>query len=286
MIRIPEKQIIVNNVNQVRALKYDKSATYIDIVTPAAATDGFALEGFTEPVLFKNLKAWDGANLRIKAQAAVAAAKQVATFTTNAVVGSALGEPFRIVWDSADKTPTEFQNQPLEKHFQVSIDPANVPVNATAIQIANSMVAAINADKYAPVIAANGGTAVITLTAKNFNESFKLYTKPASQGGLITGTFAVTTPVTRGINTYDELKSINWATGLDFDRNVEYFPEYLATYKSYKFIIQSTGFMKDANVANAQAPISETECQLWVKTGLALITTLDLIIADANGALA
>jgi hypothetical protein len=288
MFRIPEKQMIVNAASQLRVLKYDTTGTYVDIATPAAATDGFFLEGFAQPILFKNLKAYDGANLRIKAQAAVAAAKQVATFTCNAVVGNAAGETFRILWDSIDKTPTEFQNVPLEKRYQVSTKAANVPNNATAIQIATAIVASINADKNAPVTAANGGTAVVTLTAKDAGIIFTLYPKDPAQAGLITGTFAVTTPASNGVNNYDNIKSINWANNVDFDRNAEYFPAFGATYKSYKFVLNSTP-LQGAGGIDLTSVIpnnSLTEFQLWIQTGLTLITTMDLVVADANGALA
>lgn len=281
MFRIPEKQIIINQVSQMRVLNLAGSGTYTDITTPAT-TDGFYLEGFLQPVLFSKLKLY-ATNLRIKAEVAVAPVAQTATFVCNAVTGAAAGEPFRIVYDSLDKTPTEYQNVPIEKHYQVSV---NLAVNATAIATATAIVAAINADKNSPVTASNGGTATVTLVAKNTNMSFVLYTKPVSQGGLITGTFTVTVAPTKGINNYDNLKNINWAKNLDFDRNVEFFPEYGATYKSYKFIIQSTGFMASPDVAGGVPPTSETEIQLWIKTGLALITTMDLVVADANGALA
>ncbi len=283
MIRIPEKQIIINNANQISVLKKDGSGAYTDITTPAT-TDGFILLGFLGPVAFGDLKAYSG-NTRIKAEAAVAPAKQVATFTPAAVTGNATGENLRLVWDSLDKTPTEFQNQPLEKIVQLG----TVVNNATAIQVGTAIGAAINADKNAPVTAAvNGGTGVVTLTAKDTNVTFRLYTKPTAQGGLVTGTWAVTTPATKGINNYDNLKNINWAKNLDFDRNVEYFPEYGATYKSYKFIVKNTGFVASPDIAGAVPPAngSEVEIQLWVKTGLSTITTLDLIVADANGALA
>jgi hypothetical protein len=287
MFRIPEKQIIVNNTAQIRILNAAGSGVYTDIATPAT-TDGFQLEGFLQTVLFGNLKPYTG-NIRIKAEVAVAPVVQIATFTANAVTGNAQGEPFIIRYDSLDKTPTEFQNVPLEKHYQLSVNPANIPAaSATAIQVATSIVAAINADKNAPVTAANGGTAVVTLTAKRTGFSFVLYPKPGNQGGLVTGTFAVTQVPTKGINQYDNLKNINWAKNLDFDRNVEYFPQYGATYKSYKFIIRSTppAVAGSVNQANAVAPQSETEIQLWIQTGSSLITTMDLVVADANVALA
>lgn len=283
IFRLPEKQLIVNQAGQLRILNGAASATYTDIATPAT-TDGFVLEGFHfGPILLGNLKPYSG-NTRIKAEAAVAAAAQVATFVANAVTGAAAGEPFRIVFDSLDKTPVEFQNQPLEKHYQVSVDLAN---NATAAQVATAITNAINADKNSPVTA-SVNTATVTLTAKTTGFTFRLYTKPTSQGGLITGTWTVTTPATKGINTYDNLKNINWAKNLDFDRNVEYFPEYGATYKSYKFVVRSTGPVSagGTEVVGQAAPVSETEFQLWIKTGLTLITTMDLVVADANGALA
>src|SRR5258705_10636413 len=139
MFRQPVKQLIINSATQVEFLKYDGSATYIDIVSPALATDGFFLRGFLQPILFGSLKAVVSTTL-IKAVAGVAGAKQVATFATNAVTGDCSSENFIIQYVSLKLSPMEYQNQSLIKHYQVS---ATMTLNATAAQVATQIALAI-----------------------------------------------------------------------------------------------------------------------------------------------
>lgn len=283
MFRLPQKQLIVNSATQLRVLKYDGSATYIDIVSPALATDGFFLEGFLQPLLFGSLKAVVSTTL-IKAVAGAAGSAQVATWVINAVTGGdASGEDFQLVYQHLKLSPVENQNQPLMKHYQVS---ATLGSNPTAVNTAIAIAAAINADKNCPVTVSRS-SATLTFTAKEAGVAFTLYNKAPVRGGLITAAFTVTTVPTLDIGTYDDLKNINWSKNVDFDRNAEFFPVYGQTYKSYRFIIKSTPFMPSGNNVASEAPranSAESEVRLWIANGLTLQTTMDLVVADANAA--
>lgn len=289
MFRIPQKQLIVNSASQLRILKYDGSATYIDIASPLLASDGFYLEGFLQPLLFGSLAPVVSTTL-ITAVAGSTGTKSISTFTCNAIVGNAAGENFVLTYNSLKLSPVDYQNQPLKKHYQLSATLAN---NATAIQAATAIVNAINADGVAaPVTAANGGTAVVTLTAKEAGVDILLTPTPAVAGGLMTGVYAVTTPPTVDINTYEELKNVNWVKGdalgsFDFDRHAEIFPVAGQTYKSYRFIIKSTPLMStNLLVPGEKAAVNsiQTEIKLWIANGLTHQTTMDLVVADANTA--
>lgn len=284
MFKHPSKQIIINSASQVEFLKYDGSATYTDIVSPSLATDGFFLRGFLQPILFGSLKAVVSTTL-IKAVAGAAGNKQVATFVTNAVTGDCSSENFIIQYVSLKLSPTEYQNQPLIKHYQVS---ATMALNATNAQVATAIAAAITADKNAPVTAAAVSNTV-TITAKESGVEFILVPTPANRGGLITGTFTVTTAPTVDIGTYDDLKNINWAKGtptgpLLFDQNAEYFPQFGQTYKSYRFILKGTPFNSSELIPSLEPGTVDREVRLWIANGLTAQTTMDLIVADANTA--
>lgn len=284
MFKAPIKQLIINSASQVEFLKYDGSATYVDIVSPQKATDGFFLRGFLQPILFGSLKAVVSTTL-IYAQAGAAGAKQVATFACNAVTGDCSSENFIIRYVSLKLSPTEYQNQPLLKHYQVS---ASMPLNATAAQVATQIALAITTDKNSPVTATALSTTV-TITAKESGVEFLLVPTPTNRGGLITGTFTVTTAPTVDIGTYDDLKNINWAkssnTGpLLFDQNAEYFPVFGQTYKSYRFITKGTPFNSSELIPSLEPGIVDREVRIWIANGLTAQTTMDLIVADANAA--
>lgn len=289
MFRIPQKQLIINSASQLRILKYDGSATYIDIASPLLASDGFFLEGFLQPVLFGSLQAVVSTTL-IKATAGAAGAAQVATFTTNAGLAGvdASSENFRIVYQSMKLSPVEYQNQPIEKHYQVS---TTLGIAATANNTATAIKNAIAADKNSPVTA-TVGTNVVTMTAKEAGVTFTLYVTPAARGGAMTGTFAVTTPATLDVNTYEDLKSKNWSKGdhlgqYDVDRDAEAFPLFGTTYKSYRFILKSTPLMStNLLIPSEKAVVNsvQTEFMLFIANGLTLQTTMDLVVADANTA--
>ncbi len=278
MFRLPIKDIIINSATQLRILKYDGSATYIDIASPLLASDGFYLEGFLQPILFGSLKPVVGSTL-IKAVAASAGVKQVATYIANAVTGGdASGEQFTIVYEGLKLSGVEYQNQPLQKHYGVS---ATLGSNPSAVSVATSMQAAINADPNSPVTVSRS-SATLTLTAKEVGVKFALYNTASVRGGLISGTFAVTVVPTNPIGTYDDLKNINWAANVDFDRNAEYFPVYGGSYKSYRFILKSTPFNQSDLVPSQKPTEVDTEFRLWIADGLTLQTTMDLVVADAN----
>lgn len=286
MFRNPSKQIIINSASQVEFLKYDGSATYIDIVSPQKATDGFFLRGFLQPILFGSLKAVVSTTL-ISAAAGAAGNKQVATFVTNAVTGDCSSENFIIQYVSLKLSPTEYQNQPLIKHYQVS---ATMPLNATAAQVAAQIALAITTDKNAPVTAVAVSNTV-TITAKESGVQFLLVPTLPVRGGLITGTFTVTVQPTVDLNTYDDLKNINWAKSspfgpLNFDQNAEIFPVFGQTYKSYRFILRGTPFNASQLVPSQDVTQEQVldDVRIWIANGLTAQTTMDLIVADANTA--
>lgn len=289
MERIPQKQLIVNSASQLRILKYDGSATYVDIASPLLASDGFFLEGFLQPILFGSLQAVVSTTL-IKSTAGAAGVAQVATFTTNAGVAAidASSENFTIMYVGLKLAGTEYQNQPLLKHYQVS---ATLGVAPTANNTATAIKNAIAADKNSPVTA-TVATNVVTITAKEAGVSFTLFTTPLSRGAGMSGTFAVTTQPTLDVNTYEDLKNKNWAKGdqfgaFDFDRHAEIFPVFGQTYKSYRFILKSTPLMAtNIFIPSEKAVVNsiQTEFMLWIANGLTHQTTMDLVVADANTA--
>jgi len=284
MFKRPSKQLIINSQNQVEFLKYDGSGTYVNIGGPSLATDGFFLRGFLQPILFGSLKAVVSTTL-IKSTAGAAGNKQIATFACNAVTGDCSSENFQLQYVSLKLSPTEYQNQPLWKHYQVS---ATMPLNATAAQVAAQIALAITTDKNAPVTATALSTTV-TITAKESNVSFLLVPTPAVRGGLITGTFTVTTAPTADIGTYDDLKNINWAksspTGpLNFDQNAEVFPVNGQTYKGYRFILKGTPFNASELIPSLEPGTVDSDVRIWIANGLTAQTTMDLIVTNANAA--
>lgn len=281
MFRIPQKKLIVNVASQLNIKKYDGSATYVDIVSPALLTDGFWLEGFLQPVLFGSLKAVVSTTL-IKSTAGSTGNKQVATYVASAITGDASGAPFVVQYQAQQLAPVEFQNQPLQKHYTLS---ATLGVNPANTAVATAIGAAINADKNAPVTA-SVASATVTLTAKDAGVDFLLFGKVT---GLIAGTFTVTTAASQDINTYDVLKNINWSKSdqfgnYDVDRNAEQFPLFGSTYKSYRFILKSTPFNASMLVPSQKPSEVDTEFEIWIANGLTLQTTMDLVVADANSA--
>lgn len=293
MFRIPQKQLIVNSSAQLRILKYDGSATYIDIVSPvltgSSNSSGFFLEGFLGPTLFGSMKAVVGSTLLL-AVAGAAGNKQVATFIPdNGTLGDASSFNFVILYQALKLSPTEYQNQPLMKHYQLSATLGTNPANTV---IATAIGNAISADKNSPVTLTSVAGSTVTLTAKEVGVTFSLIPATAFRGGTVTGTFAVTTPASNDIGTYDDLKNLNWAKGdqyghYDVDRNAEYFPVFGQTYKSYRFILKSTPLMSTNLLVPSEAAAAnsiQTEFRIWIANGLTLQTTMDLVVADANSA--
>jgi hypothetical protein len=265
MLKLPVKEIIVNKDSQVRLLEDDGTAYAAADATPSAG--GFILEGYLSLTLGSQLVLLKAATRIIK-DATAAGVAQIATFTVSST--SALkGDVFRIVSTSMDLTPTQYQNRDVEERYQLSSD------QSSAANLAAHIRDTINANKNSKVTASAAG-AVVTITHKEKGVTFGFFSSK------ILGAFAITTPAALPVNTYDTLKNRNWATNLDFDRNVEYFPEYGATYVSYYFEVDRAGFVGGQTVPSEKNVTSRTGYRLYVKTGSALITALDLLVTDMN----
>ncbi len=253
--QIPVKQIIVNSDTQTQLLTlagvaYDGSTNY----TPS--TGGFQLKGWLNGVNSSQLKLLSAATRVIKDDAASAGTAEIGAWTIALSGGSAKqGDMYRVLSDSLDLQPSEYQNHPIEKRYQLSADCAN----ATAV-VAN-LVAVINADKNALVTAyagfnnaspAQDDTAKIVLIAKTKGHTVNLYrgeysvpdqttyTATATKNAVATtvyhtaeDTSAVTVAAALPINTYEYLKNIEWHKNMDFDRNVEWYPQKDTKYVGY-----------------------------------------------------
>ena len=141
--------------------------------------------------------------------------------------------------------------------------------------IVQNMAAVINADENSLVVATYADV-TLTLTAKNFRESFVLY-HPT-----VVGTFATGTPAVDWTNDYENLKNYQWVIDMDFDRNAEYYPVKGAKYNSYYFKMdweQDTG---GHTVAGQKAVTGESTFIIYCKQGLALDTALDAWTTDMN----
>lgn len=248
-----------------RLLEDDGTAYQAADATPSAG--GFILEGFLGLTLGSQLVLLR-TGVRIIKDTPVAGVAQVATFTVTST-SSLKADGFRIVTSSLDLTPTEYQNRDVEMRYQMST------AEAAAADIAAHMRDTINGNKFSKVTASAAG-AVLTLTAKETGKPFTLYSEK------IIGTFAVTTPAAVPINTYDDIKNDHWPNNVDFDRNVEYFPEFGTSYVSYYFEVDRPGFVGGQTVAGNKNVNAKTAYRLIIKDNLALETAMDLLVTDMN----
>ena len=274
--KLPVFQMIVNNDDQA-VLKADKAGTITDYgaltdLLPGTAGHLFKLEREFPWIDVTNLQLLAAAT-RVKKEVWATAVKQIATMTITAAAGGKKGDVFRLVTNSFDKTPTAYQNIPLEKRYQLHVDCAD----ATAVGA--SIAAVINADENSPVTAV-AAAGVVTLTQKNFREYTAAYVGDNADGW--TSAWAVTTPATDWINDYENLKNYQWVTDLDFDRNAEYFPEKGAKYNSYYFKFDWTQDTGGHTVPGQKATTGESTAIVYVKQGIALDTALDALATDMN----
>lgn len=297
MFNLPVKEIIVNSDAQVVLLEDDGTA-YADNDVVADTSGGFILDGFINEILWgsataanantmkgtKNsyLRFATGSDCMIKTTTSAGVA-EIITFTITAAAGAKAGDTYRIVLDSLDLTPTEFQNRPIEKRYQLSVDCAN----AEAIE--TELIARIAADPAAMVTAASGGTGVLTLTAKKTGYTVRCYVGEYASSGqvvyAVTGVNAVTTPGALPVNTYDSLKNINWAKNFDIDTNINYMPLPGAAYTSYYFevVTQQLQTQAGSNPHPGEAHNGQVYAvRLYVNNVAAstLLTAMNLLEAD------
>jgi len=269
MFKLPVKDIIVNADSQVRLLEDDGTAYAAADATPSAG--GFILEGFSQLILGTQLALLKAATRIIKDTPSAGAA-EVTTYVLTGV-GCIADCIFRLVYTSMDLTPTEQQNQSLEKRYQI-------PVQTTVDGVGAALAAVINGDKYAPCTASyNAGTDTLTLTAKNVGVELTLYSTD-----YVLPAKGTTTPAALPVNVYDSLKNINWSKNHTFDRNLNWAPIPGNQYNSYYFEIDSdpVADLGDTDVPSEVHGKVRTGFRLWVKTGTTLATAMDLLVTDMN----
>lgn len=296
-MKIPVKQIIVNDDSQV-VLKEDDGTAYADgDCTPAAG--GFILEGFLSLVLGSQLVLLKAATRIIK-DTPVTGAGETTAYTVTSAAGIPADSIFRLVTDSVDLTPTEFQNRANEKRYQTSS--ASTDAATTVAEI----VAAINGDANSPVTAYAGfnnvtpvqdDSAKIVLVAKEVGIKVDLYIGSGVSGASVAkaaagvtvyhtaeDTSAVTAAASLPINTYDYLKNIEWAKNLDFDRNMNWMPLPGKEYNSYYFEMDGTPFVGhgDGSLHSIVPGAQRSGFKVWAVTGSTLATKLDLLVGDVN----
>lgn len=293
--KIPMFQYILNEDFQA-VLKADAAGTITDYaagtdLSPANAAHLFKLEGEFDWFKATQLSLLAAAT-RVRKQVWATAVKAIKSYTVPAAATQ--GDVFRIVYDSFDKTPTAFQNIPLEKRYQISA------TQATAATVVANIVAVINADPNAPVVAYAGfnnvtpvqdDSAKIVLIAKDYRVDFNLYSSALSFTADAAGTTvyhtaedtsAVTVAASDWVNDYENLKTVQWANGVDFDRNAEYFPQKGAKYNSYYFEIDWSQDTGGHTVPGQAAVNGKSKFIVYAKQGLAVDTALDAFATDMN----
>lgn len=297
-IKIPVKHLIANADSQARLLEDDGTPYTAADATPSAG--GFILEGFLPLILGSELELL-AATTRIRSEAASAGAAGAIRIELAVDSGAIKGDIFHVRVKNPELVPTEFQQYiPLEKRYQLSGGVA--AATDSDHSVASQVVATINADKHAhvtaAVVAGVGNEGVIEITAKEVGQSVEFYVSQENEaGGLTLATapvvltydtgvkWTVQTVASNSVNDYEYLKNIDWARDLDFDRNVEFQPEYGASYTAYYF--EANWSPKDigGHTVPSIAPEQQagrTAFKVWVKDGLALKTAMDLLVTDMN----
>lgn len=296
-MNIAAKEIIVNDDSQVRLLEDDGTVYLAADASPSAG--GFILEGFLSLLLGSQLQLLKAATRIIK-DAPAAGVAEITAYTVTAATGAPANSIFRLVNDSLDLTPTEFQDRPTEKRYQTS------SASTDAATLVTQLVNAINADKNASVTAYKGfanaspsqdDSAKIVLIAKTAGIKIDLYVSQSVSSVTLTknaaavtvyhtaeDTSAVTISPALPINTYDYLKNIEWAKDLDFDRNVNWMPLPGKTYNSYYFEVNGTARIghADGSLVNEVPGSIRTGYKVWSLVGSTLSTKMDLLVTDMN----
>lgn len=326
MFNIPVKEIIVNSDSQVVAQSQVTGRSpliqaYADNdIVGSTNTGALILEGFlNEPIWCTSTAATTagfrggkgsyfngatGAARMIRTAASAGVTAKVA-YAITAASGAKAGDTYRVVTDSLDLTPTEYQNRPTEKRYQLSVDCAN------AGAIATELVARINADPKSQVIAYKGfnnaspaqdDSTKIVLVAKTAGVSVALYVGEFSVVGQTTYSVSLTksanaatvyhtaedTSVTTSdaalpVGTYDALKNINWAKNFSIDQNINWMPLPGASYNTYYFeVVSPAGTLYPGNDVNPNELHNNQVygVRLYVRSGLTLDTALNLVDGD------
>lgn len=286
MFQIPVKEIIVNADSQVVALEDDGTPYADNDIVGSTNTGGLILDGFLNEVIWCTATAAAAATARggkgSYFNGATGAAKMIRTAASAGTQGSATyvltttscaaGTVFRLVEDTLDLTPVQYQNRPIEKRYQVSS--AQTTVDGVGAAIA----AAINADPNAwATVSYTAGTDTLVVTSKKvgtriqlFSADYVLPTPTIVQGALPVGT-------------YDALKNINWAKNFSIDQNINWMPLPGSSYNSYYFEVVSPSITASYGNNPAANEVHNNQIygvRLYVKSGLTLDTALNLVDGD------
>jgi hypothetical protein len=273
MFQIPVKEIIVNADSQVRLLNRADGAAFTASTNITPTTGGFVFEGFLGPIASTQVQLLSGTT-RILKTAASAGTQGSATYVlTTAPATCAAGTVFRLVEDTLDLTPVQYQNRPIEKRYQVSSAQTNVDGVGAAIA------AAINADPNAwATVTYTAGSDTLVVTSKKVGTRIQLFSVD----------YALPTPTlvqgTLPIGTYDAVKNINWAKNFSIDQNINWMPLPGVSYQTVYFEVNGP-----VNPLNGNSPIpnelhnsTRYAVRLYVKAGLTLETAIDYLITDLN----
>jgi hypothetical protein len=289
MFQIPVKEIIVNSDSQVVAKNATGGAYLSPNMATANANAGLFLEGFLTEVIWASKTIADNTTYTLSNRAgntsyfaastaggkiiktAASAGTQGTASYVLTVANCAAGTVFRLVEDTLDLTPVQYQNRPIEKRYQVSA--AQTTIDGVGAAIA----AAINADPNAwATVTYTAGTDTLLLTSKKVGTRIQLFSVD----------YALPTPTlvqgTLPIGTYDAVKNINWAKNFNIDQNINWMPLPGASYNVYYFEVNSRSIA--ASYGNSPIPNEAHNSQiygvrLYVKSGL----TLDNALTAADG---
>ena len=272
--KIPLYQYVINSDEQA-VLLADKAGVVAPYggatdLLPTDASHLFKVEGELGWVAAADLVLLDAA-VRIRKETASAGTKQVRTVTITSTTGAA-GDVFRIVTSMPSLETTAYQNIPIEKRYQLAVD------CTTADEIADAIVAAINADTNALVAAAKGAAGEVVLTDKDSMQTSAFYSSVFDFDSVIT------TPAAPPVGTYDELKNKQWAVNVDFDRNEEYYPRRGVNYNSYYFEVQTEQVPATGgdSVPSQVATETKTAYMFYVAENTTLATAFDALVVDMN----
>lgn len=274
MFQIPVKEIIVNSDDQVKLLNGADSTAYAD-GDVASASDTFILEGFLNDKISQNdmqALSFSGSSTELIKITPTAAAAHDVDYQITGVGTVAVGSVFRLMFESLDGTPTEYQNQPIQKIYQIS------GTIATAANIASRVKETIDADPDSKVTVAVS-TDTLTFTAKETGVRVRFFFEDAGVGAASDNTAPALS-----VGHYADLKNINWSKNFDVDRNAEYFPRKGNTYNIYYFEVNSTGFLASSggSVPSEVKASARTGFRIYAAVGTQLDTDLNLLKGDID----
>ena len=283
---LPRFQYIINNDEQAQLFGDDgggAQAYAATLLSPTNAAHKFSVIGELDWNFTTSLALQETA-VRIRVESSSnGTARSVdyqVTGTIDATHPVAAGHVVRVVTDMPSKEVTAYQNIPIEKRYQI-------PSECTsAEEVAQGIVDAISADSNALVTATIGaGGGAFTIDDNDVLTKSNLYVGLAPDGEVAAwGVTATVQDEGAGpINTYETLKNLQWSNSVDFDRNVEYYPERGVGYNSYTFFIETQEVASGGQSLPSQIPGTfKAEYVFYVKGGLDLDTAFAAFATDMN----